>query len=163
MFEQEAALLRFNTEYARQLLDGFPEARLWEPPSKGIHPAGWIVGHLATTLDMALGYFQLPGRAPATWRVLFGPGSSDDVPVDRRPSFAELRSVMDGAIGDLNRNLTSANPAKMAERHALPFPILQQTLPTNGDLLAHLVATHFAAHLGQLSVCRRVWGEAKLF
>jgi hypothetical protein len=36
-------------------------------------------------------------------------------------------------------------------------------LRTKGDLIAHILATHFAVHLGQLSTLRRLAGRPLLF
>jgi hypothetical protein len=46
----------------------------------------------------------------------------------------------------------------MSEPHTLELRFLKGPLPTVGDLLAHLMTTHEAAHLGQLSAWRRLLG-----
>ena len=76
MFEQERKLFQFNTEYLRQLLQGLEEERLWRAPATGVHPAGWILGHLAITMDYAIGLLGGSKVCPSLWGGLFGPRTS---------------------------------------------------------------------------------------
>jgi hypothetical protein len=52
--------------------------------------------------------------------------------------------------------------ARLAERHPVDLAFLRDSLPTVGDLLAHLMTTHPAAHLGQLSAWRRACGKSEV-
>ena len=51
----------------------------------------------------------------------------------------------------------------MAAPNRLPIRFLLRHLPTVGDLLAHLLTTHSAYHLGQLSTWRRAAGLPEVF
>ncbi len=163
MFEQERTLFGFNREYCRELRTGLSDETLWTSPSKGVHPAGWILGHLAIAFDYARSLLGGERKCPAPWHVMFGPGSSDEVRESRRPTLAELEVAIESGHDDVLANLNAAHPDTLAQPHQIPFEILKQTVPTNRDLLAHLMTTHYATHLGQLSVCRRVLGLEKLF
>ncbi len=56
----------------------------------------------------------------------------------------------------------NADAAKLAIPHRME--LFENTpLQTRGDLVAHLLATHPAFHLGQLSTWRRQMGFAPLF
>ncbi len=50
----------------------------------------------------------------------------------------------------------------LRETHSVPL-LAKTPLKTRGDLAAHILSTHFAFHLGQLSTLRRMLGRPPLF
>jgi hypothetical protein len=158
MFERECKLYEFVHGYCHKLADDLDDADLATQPAAGVNHAAWILGHLAIATDGALRCLGEPGVCPPDWPKLFGPGST--VVTDRAayPSKAELLAVLDAGHARVLEGARKANPERMASQHKAPFEYLRQSLPTVGDLLAHLMTTHFATHLGQLSTWRRLIG-----
>ena len=113
------------------------------------HPFGALA-------DFGLGTLGAAKVCPAEWMPRFGPGSK--VLPDRAayPSLGELVSTFDRGHAALLTAVAATPAARWAEPHGWPF--LQQELPTVADALAHLMTTHAAAHLGQLSAWRRGLG-----
>ena len=67
------------------------------------------------------------------------------------------------AIENGHRRVSEAAPGASGEVMNVPHAVelLKPTnLKTNGDVLAHLMCTHIAFHLAQLSACRRKAGKA---
>lgn len=156
------------TQYAWQLQilesvlqDVADEDMTKQPIVNGNHPA-WLVGHLAVASE---NIFKMTGHAPLlpeSVRTLFNRGTQ---PVGDRslyPSKAELIDYL--------RQVHSAVAAVLPQvpRELLvrpnPLPVVQlQSLPTVGNLIMHLLTTHEAFHLGQLSAWRRAMGYPPMF
>ena len=97
-------------------------------------------------------------RCPEEWHKLFGPGSVPSTDRSVYPIKAELLAALTAGHERISEASTKADPASMAEKHPVAFPFLLQWMPTKGDLLSHLMTTHAAGHLGQLSTWRRING-----
>lgn len=162
MFENEIALNQFNRRYLGRLVEEMTEDNLDHGPAPGLHSPRWILSHLAIVGDMGLKLIGQSTRLPHEWHAAYGPtsqaGSHDRV----RPSFEALMvAITDGygALCDGARGMT-------AEWAQTPHGIERlkwSGLLTRGEMLAHLLATHFAVHLGQLSTLRRLQGKPMLF
>jgi hypothetical protein len=163
MFDREITLYAFALNYCRMLTADLDEAKLLAPPVPGVHSPAWILGHLAISTDYAASLLGLPRVCPASWFKAFGPGSAADSVPSPAPTKAELMSVIESGQARVAAAAKTADPAAMAKPHALNMELLKRALPTNGDLLAHLLTTHPATHLGQLSLCRRLMGLPVLF
>jgi hypothetical protein len=162
MFDRELTLYAFVLNYCRMLTADLDEAKLLAPPAPGVHSPAWILGHLAISTDYAASLLGLRRECPAAWFKAFGPGSVADAVPSPAPTKAELLSAIEAGQTRVAEAAKTADPAVMAKPHALNMTVLRQ-LPTNGDLLAHLLTTHPASHLGQLSLCRRLMGLPALF
>lgn len=156
MLERESNLFRFVRGYHHLLVRDLDDARLCDVPAPGMNHAAWILGHLAIGNDFGLGTLGAAKVCPAEWMPRFGPGSR--VLPDRAayPSLGELVSTFDRGHAALLTAVAATPAARWDAPHGWPF--LQQELPTVADALAHLMTTHAAAHLGQLSAWRRGLG-----
>jgi uncharacterized damage-inducible protein DinB len=132
-------------------------------PSADVNPPAWILGHLAICTDFALSLLGLPMRLPKNWHEEFGPGSSPKAQQPPYPSREELLTALAAGHAAVVAALPSVDAKTLAAPNPLAMPFLKKTLPTKGDLLAHLLSTHEAAHLGHLSNWRRQMGRAPLF
>ncbi len=157
MFEHERTLYRMLLDYARRLVADLPEGRMTEQPAPGMNHPLWVLGHLAICTDYAAGILGDKTQAcPDAWHREFGPSSIPvpDPPV--RPTRDELWTALESGHARVEALLPRADPATLAEPHAIDF--LRPAIRTNGELLAHLLTTHEAIHLGQLSTWRRAAG-----
>lgn len=154
-------LYAFNLGYCQRLMEDITDEDLLTAPNEGINPPGWLLGHLAICTDYALANLGADKKCPEEWHRKFGPRSKPAAPGSDHPSKAELMTALEAghaAVDEVARKvafeeLTGENPIEF----------LRGSLPTVGDLLAHLLSTHEATHLGHLSNWRRQMGRAPLF
>ncbi len=143
--------------YGRKLAEDIPDERLAEQPLPGMNHPAWILGHLAFVGFR--GEWLLTGREgwPVGYAELFAPGTACETDRSRYPSLVELLDAFDASHAALDAAVTAADD----ERWAAPNPgpgYLRQLLPNLGDMVAHIMSTHEATHLGQLSAWRRAAG-----
>ncbi len=121
----------------------------------------WILGHLAICPELGELYCGVDWRHPL-WKERFGPGSSDDVPDAASFSKDELVDAILQGYPRMHQTVSSADPSTFEKPHGLA--LLDGTpIKTSGDLVAHLLTSHFAFHLAQLSGWRRSAGHGPLF
>jgi uncharacterized damage-inducible protein DinB len=161
MFDRELTLYAFNLTYCKLLVADVPDEQFAEQPAEGFNHPAWVLGHLAAVSDFGL---QILGRKfalPAEWHQLFDPGT---VPSPERalyPPKAELLAAYEAGHHRLAEAVAAgADPDRLARPN--PVRQLRPVLPTLGDFLAHLLTTHEATHIGQLSAWRRQLGLASV-
>lgn len=161
MFESDCNVCGFMTQYSLRALADIDESKLDHQPLPGVNPPRWILGHLAISSDYALQAMGGPMRCPKEWHKRFGPGSPpiSDGP---KPSKEELIEAVISGYAAACAASCNADPAVMARPHSAA--ILKDTpIKTIGDLVTHLLTTHIAFHLGQLSAWRRQIGRSPLY
>lgn len=156
------AIFRFNAHYASQLFKVAPEHWTAEafPGSQTPH---WLLGHLTIGTDYALRVLGLTTGLPAEWHARFGPGSRA---VDMDGLIVEHQALWDGYIAGHARveaALPKADPAVLDQPHQVPMRQLLKFVPRKADLLLHLLTSHEATHLGQMSTWRRQAGYPSIF
>lgn len=156
-------LYRFTLARVERLMADVPQEEMLRQPAGSGNPPAWLLGHLAIATDEALQLLGKPNRLPPDWHARFGPGSPPITDDGATPTRDELLAALREGYAAVLVALRDADPADLAGPNPLPFPFLQETLPTKGDLLAHLLTTHAAEHVGQLSSWRRQTGRAPLF
>ncbi len=161
MLEIPLALFEFNLEYLRLQVQDIPSESFSQAAFPGGKPPVWILGHLAIANDYTLQLLGEPAACPAEWHARFGPGSSAEV-TDGSSAEELLAGIWRGAEL-VKLAVPRATPERLAEKHTVPMKQLMRFTPTVGDLVGHLLSTHFATHLGQLSVWRRQMGLPSVF
>ncbi len=162
MFESEVALHRLNRTYLDRLVADYPEAELDVQPHPGLHSCRWILAHLAIVSEACLKQLGEATESPAAWFASYGPSTAPGSHPTVRPS----REALLAAIEKGYDRLIAAAKSAPAEVLAAPHGIERLTwtgLVTRGELISHVLATHFALHLGQLSTLRRLRGFEPLF
>jgi len=160
-FEQESRLYGFALQMCRMLTADLDDSKLTIQPMAEVNHPAWILGHLAVATDYALQTMGQRRVCSKEWHEKFGRGSK---PLPER-SIYPTKDELFSAIERGHELVTSALQNAPAERLSAPNPVdfLKKPLPTVGDLLAHLMTTHVAFHLGQLSMWRRQMGFAPIF
>ncbi len=158
MFEHECKLYAFVLYYARQLTADIDDARWAEQPAPGMNHPAWIIGHLAICTDYAAMMLGLEKTCPESWHKQFGPGSTLTTNRADYPSKAELMNALAAGHERISAAAPNADPKRMAKPHPVKIAFLKSRIDTTGELLAHLMTTHPASHLGQLSAWRRLQG-----
>lgn len=162
MFSYEITLNQFNRGYLTQLLADLTDEQLDVQPSPGLHSARWILAHLAICVDYGFKQLDKPFVCPMTWHAAYKPSSQPGTSPDVRPAREELLSVIENGYSQLCEALKTAAPEQLNAPHDVE--LLKQTpLKTKGQLTVHILTTHFATHLGQLSTLRRMLGFQPLF
>jgi hypothetical protein len=164
MNERIVTLYAFTLAMCERLMADVSQEEMERQPTAGVNPPAWILGHLAICTDFAQQLMGRPTRLPKTWHEEFGPGTSPLSTTHAYPSRDELLDALRGGHAEVVAALATLDAATLSAPNPLSgMPFLQQTLPTAGDLLAHLMTTHEAAHLGHLSNWRRQMGRKPLF
>ena len=161
MFESEVVLNQFLRGGLNDVLADIPDDRIYERSPGNGHPPVWVLGHLAICGE--LGEKFCGGDLTHTrWLPVFGPGSSDEIEDKGRYSKSEF---VDSIHSSYERFATLSNDVTV-EAMQVPHGIelLDGTaIRTAGDVVAHLLSSHFAFHLAQLSAWRRAAGHGPLF
>lgn len=162
MFETEMVLNQFLRDYLHQSVDSLSEEQLDATPINGFHSTRWILMHLAVTGDMGLVLLGETKQYPAAWHVAYGPKSSGSTHPKITAGSSELLEKIDQLYPQIQPSAVQAGTALLSQRHQLTL-LKDTALQTNGHLLSHLLTTHFAVHLGQVSAIRRQFGFEPLF
>jgi hypothetical protein len=158
MFERERTLYADLYGYARQLVADLPDEELAEQPTPGLNHPAWTLGHLVISADYTLKLLGAPTVAPEGWGGLFFPGTVPDPNRSAYPSKGELLNTYEAAHAAVAAAAAAADPAQMARPN--PVESFRPRFPTLGDMVAYLLTTHEAGHLGQLSAWRRTMGKS---
>jgi uncharacterized damage-inducible protein DinB len=156
-------LYAFTLAMCEALMADITQEEMEHQPAPGVNTPAWILGHLAICTDFALVFLGQPMRLPKSWHEEFGPQSSPLPKNPPYPSREELLTALRTGHAAVVAALPSADAKTLAEPNPLELAFLKKTLPTKRDLLAHLLSTHEAAHLGHLSNWRRQTGRPPLF
>lgn len=150
-------VFRFTIVYAEKLVADLEDCQLSVQPHPGMNHPAWILGHVALGTDFVASLLGKERITDDAWMTTFGPGS---VPVDDRsayPSRTELMETLKRTHEQAIRLLEAATPEELNAPNQTPF--FPEQFPTVGDLATHLITTHTAMHLGQLSAWRRCVGK----
>jgi hypothetical protein len=162
VFAQEITLFRFMHGYLQKLMAELTDADLRAVTPGAVNPPAYILGHLAISNDFALRLLGRPPVCPAEWAAAFGPGSSPEKMQIEYPSKAALLETIRLGHEAVIAAAPDADQRMMGK--AQSFPLFKGTpIQTVGDCVALLMTTHFALHVGQLSLMRRQLGHAPLF
>ena len=154
-------LFKFNHTLLQSMLSDLSDNQLTFKPSPKSNSIRWLISHLLFTFD---GVGQLLGHAPVldpNWRHSFGP-STTDTPAAPTLSKTELLHKLAALREHVLASARNINDELVSQPHGVSF-LAGTPLVTRGDLVAHLLTTHFSFHLGQLSTYRRQLGFAPLF
>ena len=162
MSQQLTVLNKFNRAYLRSLLQDLENDQLDLQPQQGLHSIRWILSHIAIVADYGLKQFALPFVCPVKWHAAYGPGSQAGTNESVKPQLDELLAAIEQGYSALCNAAESGSDTVLSEEHDVE--LLKNTpLKSKGDLIAHVLTTHFAVHLGQLSTICRLLGRPPLF
>jgi len=161
MFQNETMLNRFFIGYLEQLAEDVNDENLNSRMADGGHTPLWILGHLAICGE--LGIKLLGGELThPEWLAQFGPGSTDDFASSNLFEKDEFLNCINSSYSQMIKLATKSEAERLNAPHGVE--LLDGTpVKTLGDLIAHLLTTHFAFHTAQLSCWRRANGHPHLF
>lgn len=147
---------KVNVEYARKLTADLTEDQMCVQPAPGVNHAAWVLGHLAYVFDSMAKVWGEQPVMPREWSELFNLASK---PVSERERYPSKAALWDAYEKSCQRiiDIVQGAPAEAFERE-FPNPKLRPMLPTVGVAMVHILTSHHALHLGQLSAWRRMQG-----
>ncbi len=161
MYEQEAKLNQFMMQSFNQVMADIPVARINDRAAGNGHSPLWVLGHLAICVE--LGYLMLGTPIKTTeWMTAFGPGSSDQIENPDKYDVADLMAKIQQGYPELAAAAAQADLDVLSAPNGIEL-LKGSPMVTCGDLISHLLTTHFAFHIAQLSVWRRAAGHDPLF
>ena len=162
MFEREIRLNGLMFILLKRLLADVDDAQLSVPLIDGGNAPAFTLAHMAVANDYVLKSMGQPRVAPAEWHKRFRPGAPADDRKTPLPSKAELFAVLESSHQQLVAAAANADVERMNQPHGSDF-FKGTPVETIGDTVAHLMTTHFAFHIGQISAWRRRQGKSPLF
>ena len=154
-----ASGIRMSTAMVHRLVDDLTPAEFIHQPAPGANCAAWIVGHLATTMNRALGRLgveeapRIPEDVAAKFQMTKQPAGKQDGLGDPK----DLIGLLDDQATRLQAALRSLTDEALAGEPEVKPPGVK----TRGEMLLFL-SLHSAAHAGQLSTIRRSLGKPPL-
>ncbi len=161
MFSNIITMNQFHLKIFDDVVADIPADRLYEKTPGNGHSPVWLLGHLALCGELGL---QLLGGqlTHPQWLAVFGPGTADDVPVSDDYARDILIQVIKTSYPQLSQAVADADQDTIHRPHELEL-LSGTAITTVGQLVSHLLSTHFAFHLAQLSAWRRAAGHAALY
>ena len=156
MIETILRLAEDNLTYVEALVSDIEDSQMAQQPGGLVNHPAWTLGHLVVSQDFALQLLEAPSAADPSWVRLFGSGGT---PTDDRLNFPAKTELLT-ALRMEHDKVANAFRENFERRASAtnPFAPLVPRFPTIGDLVMHLMTTHEASHLGQLSAWRRAQG-----
>ncbi|HZU35634.1 MAG TPA: DinB family protein [Gemmataceae bacterium] len=157
MLELALPIYKLNLTYAQKLVADVPDEQFCAQPVSGRvlnHPA-FVLGHLAWVSKRALGYVAQGAPSDVEGADLFGMGAVPQADRSRYPSKERLLGDLETAHAALAAAVSKARPEVLQQPAA---ERIRARFPTVEHLLLHMLTSHEATHLGQLSAWRRALG-----
>lgn len=161
MFEREITICKFQLKGLEAVVADIPDDKIYDRAPGNGHPPIWVLGHLAICGELGE-KFSGGGISHPRWLPLFGPGSTDALEDEGRYSKGEFIESIQSSYARFAELAAGLDEETTSQPHGIE--LLNGTLiQTVGDLIAHLLTSHFGFHLAQLSAWRRAAGYAALF
>ena len=157
----------FNCGYLRKQMQDIPADRIDDVPADGLKAPRWLLGHLAEGHQYLVNYLGLDDSMPEIWVQAFAPGTPSSAPyglddASQLPSADELLDYISRTQQPISEAAAKTPLESLSDPHGIE--LLDGTgFHTQADLVAHLLSSHYAFHLGQLSLWRRAAGIDPLF
>lgn len=161
MFDREIRISKHLLNGFRNLVKDFDERELGKPIAGARNPPAFILSHLAVVHDFGLMILGKSPLCPREWQAKFGPGGKPEDVASYAPK-AELVELIDRGVNALQAAAAEAPQELLARPHGVDF-FNGTPIENVADVVSLLLTTHFALHLGQLSLMRRQMGFAPLF
>jgi len=147
-------------DYLNRLVADIPDEAITKQPSGAVNHPAWILGHLTFSCQAIGGEIGLPAWLPDDWKDRFGTGSTPNKTRSDYPSKQELLAALADGRRRLETRLHGMSESEM--ERPLPDESHQAMFPTVGHAVLHILTSHAAVHVGQVSVWRRLAGFTPL-
>ena len=161
MFERERAINQFLLGGFELVMADIPESRIAERPPGNGHPPLWVLGHLAICAELGLNFCGQEMNHPE-WMPVFGPGSSDEIQSPENYSKELFMKEIPEGYAKLGQATESVDKADFDSPHQVAL-LDNSSIKTKGELIGHLITSHVAFHMAQLSCWRGAAGHGPIF
>jgi uncharacterized damage-inducible protein DinB len=162
MFEREIRLNGLMFGLLHKMLDPIDDSGLQRPLTDAGNSPAWILGHLAVANDYALRSLGEQRAASAEWHKRFRPGATPKDDTSPLPSRAELWETIETGRRRIYEACAKVEAEKMEQPHNSDL-FKDTPVKSIGDVVAHLLTSHLALHVGQISAWRRLGGQPPIF
>ena len=149
MFQREVALYEFLLNYGRNLTEDLSPEQYYEQPSQGLNHPAWVLGHLSFVAQFGVSLCGGETWLDESWNDNFGVGSTPQNISESYPSVSELLEGYKDGHARLTQAVQQADPTLLQKETEIET--LRAVFPTQDLLVAHILTSHEATHLGQLS------------
>ena len=147
-------------EYLRRLVADVPDEIMTRQAHHVVNHPSWVIGHLTYSCQAIGGEMGLDPWLPEHWETDFGAGSTPTDELARYPKKAALLAALADAQQRIVSRLKSIGESALEE--PLPHERHRPVFPTLGHAVTHILTSHAAVHVGQLTVWRRAVGLGPL-
>jgi hypothetical protein len=151
---------RLTLDYLRRLVADVPDIDLARQPSGVANHPAWVIGHLTFSCQALGGELGLSAWLPPEWERLFGTGSMPTSDRSAFPPKPELLAALADGQARVSDRVSALGDAGMSA--VLPDERYRATFPTIGHAVVHVLTSHAAVHVGQVSAWRRAAGYQPL-
>ena len=154
--ELEIKLYQLIRPMLLSMAEELSEEHLVEAWGEG-NPPSWIIGHLSIANEFGVASLGGEPELLDQWMPVFGPGSP---PTGDHPKKSELIDMFQRSSERFLEAVKNSSDEQFSKDRE--SPILAKELPKVIDMVGHLLTTHLALHVGQLSGWRRAKGMASI-
>jgi hypothetical protein len=147
-------------EFLQRLVIDVPEEMMTRQPHSAVNHPAWVIGHLIYSFQLIGGEMGLSSWLAPNWEQRFGTGSTPADALEAYPSKLELLELLSDAKQRVVRRVVELG----IDGLSVPLPDVRHrhVFPTLGHAVLHVLTSHAAVHVGQISVWRRVAGLGPL-
>jgi hypothetical protein len=156
-------ILRSNKlvlDYLRRLVADVPDDWMTRQFGGVINHPAWVIGHIIYSCQAIGGEIGIAAWLPDDWPSKFGTGS---VPIEKPDAYLDKKMLLQ-ALDDGQRRLETVLSAILESDLDKPLPDVsyREIFPTVGQAVLHILTSHTAVHVGQVTVWRRASGLGPL-
>ena len=152
----QTRLFRLMQGVLHEYLQPLSEESMRQLPAGGGSSINWIVGHLVLANEFGTALLGHPTKYLDAMSPIYGPGTTPTDDPDVLVPVAELQRRFDETGDAMLRQYADAEAATLQAPQE--SGLFTDQLPTVDDMMQHLMSTHLAVHVGQISQQRRERG-----
>jgi hypothetical protein len=160
MINELLGSFRNTIEFLHRLIADVPDESMAVQSHGAVNHPAWVIGHLIYSCQLIAGEMGVKPWLSPGWDQLFGTGSQPTDSREAYPGKDELLALLDDAQQRVCRRLAELGVEGLAA--PLPDVRYRHLFPTLGHAVSHVLTSHAAVHVGQVSVWRRVVGMGPL-
>jgi len=149
MIEELVGSFETSVEFVKKSVADLSEEQMVLQPPEVPNHGMWTLGHVIFSCQGMAVELGAEPWLPDDWESTFGYGSVPSSDLSRYLTKAEMLQFLDDSVSRL------CDSIRTADESVLRKAVSDETLPTMGHMLLHVVAAHTGYHAGQLAVWRR--------
>jgi hypothetical protein len=144
---------RHNLDWIHRLVADLNEDQMVCQPGRYVNHPTWTIGHLVHSCEQIGGEMGTAPWLSADWAERFATGSKPVADRNAYSTKAALLLALDDGHRRLSERLALMTPTEL--HRPLPDVWYQQVFPAIGYAVLHILVSHTATHIGQITAWRR--------